>query len=468
MENNFNESMNLGNIATSGYANGNAEPVVAPVFQTSTTGMAENITINQPSQPVGVVQNMHSQVIGSVDNANMTVDTTNAQDTTVTTNTVQNGPIVYNDTTVPVSILKNLVSNARKVGTYNAIRTISQVVGLELGEFGIKVNASNGNVDYECVDNNVAYSTNLKVTVDIGKLGDLLNNLDCETVKLNVSNEDLVIVMPEGSEFILPEKTDLQTQQPIELDITFAMNYNDMIELDLERLVENINQSKPVRDIPKIDEHFAGTYFSNLVLSSDRSIIYIQDNQPILKTQKFFIGEELCNLITTLNFDKTKFRIGFTTDSNNDIRAITLSDNKLTICGKVEPTSPIDENVCNNFWNAQFRHNIVMPTKKLTYAIKRLKLFNENAKQDFANFEITNNSLKITLEKPDAKENLLVESNDTSYVGTIQLPLTRLEMILNSIKSDKIILSTDEQYDGVVGIVAGEYKWVMAAVGDDQ
>lgn len=459
MENNFNENMNLGNMVAN--ENVNSEQVVAPVFQTSTIGTNENITINMENQPISITNNMHTQVVGNVENTEIN------QPVTVATTEKQNNPVVYDDTIVPVAILKNLVSNARKVGTYNPIRTISQVVGLELGDFGIKVNASNNNIDYECIDSNVRYNKSFKVTVDIAKLGDLLNNLDCETVKLNEANGDLVVVMPEGSEFILPEKVDLQTQKPIELSLTFDMNYEDMTELDLEKLVENINQSKPVRDIPKLDENFAGTYFSNLVLSSDRSIIYIQDNQPILKTQKFFIGDELCTLITSLNFNKSKFRIGFTTDSNNDIRAITLSDGKLTICGNVEPTSPIDENVCNNFWNAKFRHNITMPTKKLTYAIKRLRLFNENAKQDFANFEITNNSLKITLEKPDAKENLLVESNDTSYSGTIQLPLTRLETILNSIKSDKIILSTDEQYEGVVGIVADEYKWVMATVGDE-
>lgn len=105
----------------------------------------------------------------------------------------------------------------------------------------------------------------------------------------------------------------MQTQEPIELNLTFAMKYEDMIELDLEKLVENINQSKPVRDIPKLDEAFSGTYFSNLVLSSDRHIIYVQDNQAILKTQKFFIGDELCDLISKLNFNKDKFRIGFTT-----------------------------------------------------------------------------------------------------------------------------------------------------------
>lgn len=474
MENNFNGSMNLGSAINSGNANVNAEPVVAPVFQTSTTGTSESVTITKESQPLGTVNNMHSQVIESTNT--MYVNNTNVDNTGATTsapvktenNVNVEQSVVYDDTIVPVAILKNLVSYARKVGTYNPIRTISQVVGVELGAFGIKVNASNNNIDYECIDDTIKYNKTLKVTVDIQKLGDLLNNLDCETVKLNEVNGDLVIVMPEGSEYILPEKVDLQTQKPIELDLTFAMNYDDMIDLNLEKLIENINQSKPVRDLPKIDENFAGTYFSNLVLSSDRSIIYIQDNQPILKTQKFFIGDELCGLITSLNFNKAKFRIGFTTDSNNDIRAITLSDGKLTICGNVEPNSPIDEDVCNTFWNAKFRHNIIMSTKKLTYAIKRLKLFNENAKQDFANFEIANNTLKITLEKPDAKENLIVENNDTSYVGTIQLPLTRLETILNSIKSDKIILSTDEQYDGVIGIVADEFKWIMAAVGDEQ
>ena len=470
MENNFNESMNLGNVVTGG--NVNAEPVVAPVYQTSTTGTNENITIQRESQPVGVVQNMHSQVIGNLDNANMSIDMTNNQNTTVTSTTTEvtndNQPIVYEDTIVPVSILKNLVSNARKVGDYNVIRTVSQVIGIELGDFGIKVNASNGNIDYECVDTNVKYNKSFKATVDIQKFGDLLNNLDCETIKLNKVNKDLVVTMPEGSEFILAERVDLQTQEPIELNLTFAMKYEDMIELDLEKLVENINQSKPVRDIPKLDEAFSGTYFSNLVLSSDRHIIYVQDNQAILKTQKFFIGDELCDLISKLNFNKDKFRIGFTTDSNNDIRAITLSDNKLTICGNVNPNSPIDEEICTNFWNAQFAHTIVISTKKLTFAIKRLRLFNQNAKQDFVNFDIVGNSIKMTLERPDIKENLLVESNDTTYSANIQLPLTRFETILSSIKSDKIAIAFDERYDGVLGIIADEYKWIMGEAGDAQ
>ena len=74
----------------------------------------------------------------------------------------------------------------------------------------------------------------------------------------------------------------------------------------------------------------------------------------------------------------------------------------------------------------------------------------------------------MTLERPDIKENLLVESNDTTYSGNIQLPLTRFETILSSIKSDKIAIAFDERYDGVLGIIADEYKWIMGEAGDAQ
>ena len=39
----------------------------------------------------------------------------------------------------------------------------------------------------------------------------------------------------------------------------------------------------------------------------------MQDNQQILKTQKFFINKEFCDLITSIDFNANSFRIGFTT-----------------------------------------------------------------------------------------------------------------------------------------------------------
>lgn len=472
MENNFNESMNLGGMASSGYAS--AEPAVQPVFTTSTTGNTETMHIEMPSQPIGVTQNMHAQIVNAetttfgVNNSNEYASQAPVSPVSPTAPVQETpaGQIIYDDATVPVSILKNLVSNARKVGTYDAIRTISQVVAVELGSFGIKVNASNKLNDYECIDDNVKYNVSLKFCVDIQDLGNLLNNLDCESVKLEVNDKILKITMPEGSEFLLAEKMDPQTQEPIDLDLVFPIKYEDMIEIDLEQLVNNIKCAKPIRELQQLDPEFAGIFFSNLVMSSDRYIIYVQDNQPILKTQNFFIGAEFCKLITELNFNKNKFRIGFTTDTNNDIRALTLSDGKLTVCGSVEPSSPINKDVCANLWNTKFAHKITMSTRKLSYAIKRLKQFNNKQQQDTANFEIAGNALKITLNTPIAKENLLVEDNDTNYTGTISLQLTRLETILATINSDKFTIAFDDAFDGCVALLGDDYKWIMSGMSD--
>lgn len=452
MENSFNENINLGGVVSSTTTDGIA---VAPYgVTTTTTGTNETVVYEAPSTPMGVVQNMHLQV------ENVT-ETTTASEKIIE-------PIVYNEPIVPVAILKNLIANARKVGDYNQIRTISQVVLVELGDFGIKVNASNGKIEFESIDNTVKYSISLKACVDISELGGLLNILDCETITLNVVDNVLNIATPEGSTYKFPERVDLSTQQPIELNLTFDIKWEDMTEIDLDSFVNNIKQSKPIRDIPNLDDRYAGVFFSNLVLSSNRKIIYIQENQDILKTQKFFIGSDFCKLIADMSFNKGKFRIGFTTDSSNDIRAITLSDGRITMCGPVNATCAIPEDVCSRFWNAQYPHTITISTKKLTNALKRIDLFSTNEKSNFNDFEISGKNIRIVPDTNRVMENVLIDSNDTNFSGVAKLPRTLLENILNSIKSDRITFAFEDGEINFVGINAGEYKWIVSVGGEQE
>ena len=95
-----------------------------------------------------------------------------------------------------------------------------------------------------------------------------------------------------------------------------------------------------------------------------------------------------------------------------------------------------------------------------------IKQFNNKQQQDTANFEIAGNALKITLNTPIAKENLLVEDNDTNYTGTISLQLTRLETILATINSDKFTIAFDDAFDGCVALLGDDYKWIMSGMGD--
>lgn len=484
MENNFNESMNLGNMATSGFAqaNLNQQQPVAPVFgPTTTTGTNETITINTPAQEipaqqVGQVQNMHSQVVSGLDTSGITIDTSNAQNVTVAsapvpptppTENTQEAPvgnIIRDEALVPVVILKNLVAQARKVGTYLPYQPVSQVTEISLGDFGIKVKASNGNIDYENIDDSIKYSISLTACVDIQKFGELLNNLDCPEIKLEYANSILKVVMPEtGSEFNFAERVDLATQQVIKLDLSYAIPYDELTPIDLDKLVDAINEAKPVRNLPQVSEDFAGVYFGNLILASDRSVIYIQDNQPVIKTQQFFLGKTMCELITTMGFNANKFRIGFTPDSENNVRAITLSDGKLTICGNTSAISKdLNVEACERFWNMSLANSIVVNTKKFINGLKRTALFMTNrAQSDFNNFNIKGNTMDIEPDGAEAHDTIMV-TNNTNFEGTIRLPMTKMEIILNTIKTDTFEILTEQDNKDFICIVVGGYKWVVS------
>lgn len=487
MENN--ESMNLGGMATSGFAqNLNQTQPVAPVFgQTSTTGTNETITINTPAQEIpaqtiGQTQNMHSQVVSGIDTSGIIVDTTRAENVTVSSapeppvqaeaqpEQVKPHTIMRDEFLVPVAILQKLVSKARKVGTYDQVRTVSQVIEIELGDFGIRVKASNGNLDYQNIDDNIKYTGSLKACVDIAQFGNLVNELDCEEVLLQYENSVLTVINPNtepASRWPFPARIDLATQQVIELGLTFDMAYEDMTPVDFKAMVDVINEARPVRNLPQIDKDFAGVYFGNLVLSSDRNIVYMQDNQRILKTQKFFINKEFCDLITSIDFNSNNFRIGFTTNSVGEISALTLSDGKMVVCGN---TDPIPENLnvsaCESFWDMKFASSITINTKKFVNALKRVRPFMRNTNDnEFNSFEVSANSIRIIPDEASVVDTVMV-TNPTGFKGTFRLHMTKMEMILNTIKPETFSMLVDPENDAMICLVIGDYKWIVA-VGDN-
>lgn len=468
MNNNENESINLGEnvTVTSGFAQTTsdlqqAQPAVAPVFETTTTGTSQTFTINKPAEPVGVVQNMHSQVIApEVMVATETKIEEPKEETKVATE-----PIIRDEFKVPTVILKDLVAGARKVGTYNPINIQSQVIDIELSDKGIKVNTSNGKVDYECINSEIRFTKTFKTCVDIKLLGELLANLDFSEIELLYNEESgvLTIQTPAGGQFHLAPRVDSSTNQPITIDLTFPIEYNSMIDVDYTKIVDAISQSKPVRDFPKVKEELKGTYFTNLVLASDETTIFMQDNQDILKTQQFFISGELCDLITSLDFNSNRFRMGFTTDGNNGIRALTISDGLLTICGAVEPESDIPTEVCNNFWNTDFASKVKVDTKKFTNALKRITLFMDFTRNDCPTFEFKGPNMRIVPDNDNGKDGVLID-NPTNFEGTMSLPLIKLQKILASVKSEYFYISFDDSSEinqSCICLEFDNHKWIV-------
>ena len=486
MENNFNETINLGNNVTSGLENNvtsglaqnlNQQEAVEPIYgQTTTTGTNETITINVPAQQLGQVQNMHSQVVNNLETGDINITVASEGDyavasAPVTPPTDENivvTPVneLRESFIVPTYILKNLVSNARKVGTYNQIQVQSQVIDLELNDKGIKVIASNGNIDYECLNTDVRFKNSFRTCIDKVTFGDFVNTFDTtDFTEVELKYDDatgiLTVVTPTDGNFYFPKRIDLGTQQTIKLELTYPIPYAEMTSIDCEQFISAIVQSKPGREFPTTSGDLKGTFFSNLIISTDKLAVYMQDNQDILKTQQFFVGSDLCDLLSSVDFNANKFRIGFITDSSNDIRAINISDEKTTICGIVEPEADIDMSLCNTFWSSGFTNKIKIDTRKFVNSLKRVSVFLLPDEDDCHNFEFDNNILRIVLVNGKAKEAITV-ANNINYSGKVILPIRRLLKVFGNVKVDSFNFCIDSSIDNCICLDFGDYKWVIA------
>lgn len=458
MENNFNTNMNLGNVI-----NNNTNDAVAPVFTTATMGNSSGLGISMDNTPLTNVQNMHVQV----DAVAPVVETEPVAQTTEQEPLKGINQVVVDNFVIPTAILKNLVSRARKVGNDNPIQIQSQVISLELGSFGIKVNTSNGKVDFECVDASYGFTKTLKACISIKPLGELLNNIDDSVVELAYDDASNILTLKtaDGSEYKYAQRIDNSTQQPIDLSLTFPISFNDMTEIDFASIVTAINISKPIRSMPKVNEAFDGLYFGERITSSEGTVILLQDNQPILKTQRMFIDSDFAELLATLPFNVGKTKIGFTTDGSNDIRAITVSDGNLTLCGGVQTEYPIDANVLESYWRANYTAKVAIDTKKFSNALKRISIFANQNENDFAEFQVTGNIMRIVPNTAGAIDFVDIV-NESGYTGKFEVSLTKMVSLFNSIKSQNFVLSVDTENEVCICLELDGVKWIVARVED--
>ena len=57
-------------------------------------------------------------------------------------------------------------------------------------------------------------------------------------------------------------------------------------------------------------------------------------------------------------------------------------------------------------------------------------------------------------------------TNPTGFKGTFRLHMTKMEMILNTIKPETFSMLVDPENDAMICLVIGDYKWIVA-VGDN-
>lgn len=445
------ENVNLGNVMGNG--------AVPPVF--GTTEPINNVNVQNVT--VGIDQNNTQEVNNVNVETALNNNATKAEPVEqVSTEPAQPEVKVFDNFVISTDLLRSLINGAKKVVSQKQHYVVkAQVVGLEFGPDGVKVSASDEDTDYERIDTNYRYSKYLKICADISKISDLLGYTDFESVEIKpLDNQSFSLSLP-IADYAFAQINDPSTQQPIDLSLKFPIAYDDMTPINYDAFVEAINSSKAIRTSKGIDENLRGVLFSNRVIATDYSLMFIEDNQDILKTQRFFIGNELCSLIADTNFDANKFRIGFTTDTNNDVIAITLSDGKITLCGKVILDVQLPEESIETFWDVNPDVKIKINTKKLYNAFNRISLFQNEELDDYIHMEVSNYTLTVKTNNFVGVDGVTLSE---PVVGTIkcQLPFTKLRTILSGIKESEIYLIEDKSQPNSIYLDVGQYKWVVA------
>ena len=454
-----------------------------PIFSTQDTNGGNGVVIQAHNviQPMSVVEPVIAPQFATATSANVVVD--NANEITSITNevvkenveekqTALSEPIVVKgDVKVPTVLLRSILAQARKVGTSSNMQPISESVSLEFGKDGLIVRTASGvgMECFECIDRTYVFENGFKTTVDIQLLGNYLNAEKNGELILNYTSgkpSSLRISTKSGSR-LLPEKVDSGTDMPIQHKLDFSMNYNDMIPVDLIRLKSMLDSSSSARDLAdktSID-YLQGVYWGDdIIAASDCNVMTIQANMTEFQNKIFFLGSNLCKLIPTIDFIPERFRVGFI-EKNGEIQGIILSDGRITICGYVTVNEDFPVALTKNFWRLnEFIQQVTVNTKELYDILKSIDPFVTVPGDELDKVEITLAGDELCLVSLNNTAKEIIKVGNKSNVNLNKkfiLSISRLERVLQTVKSDTFELMIDNQsenyvclsYDGIRSVI---------------
>ena len=369
---------------------------------------------------------------------------------------------------VNVDDLKSLITMARKIANYNPNDTLSQVLNIKFDLNGIRVNASNARYSFQSISSKNVYSKPLDICVDIKAFGDFINNVDSPEIELlyNVDNNVTTINMPTGGQFNFPQRVDSNTNAPIVSILKYDIPYADMTAFNFEKFINVIKQAKPVREFATNTTNeinpLRSTYFGDIVVSSDNSFMFMQENQSALN-KGISITDDLCNILSVLKFDEDNCRVGYV-DITPNIVGIAISDGKTTICGPVEKNTRLPIDVCTQFWNMEFDTKIEVNTKAFSKALKQISPFINWAEKDgdVAIFTINNDTILVETDNGSAKDYVDIINKD-AYSHKLYLNVGKLYKFMQTIKSETFEISINKNLqDQCICLNYDAYKCVVA------
>ena len=465
---------------TSGYAQVVQSLVIpTPNVVTAVSGVSENVTIAASEEPIemtvenqdglSVTQNMHSQVVATEE-----IPVMNAK---VEESVESNEPQVLDgEIKLPTVYLRELVNIARKVGIASNMVPLSEVLNILFTERGVILRATSGKEDIEIIDSRYIFKKPLEMSLDIKLLGDFVNAVSCSSLILSYDNNtNILTITPDNNSGVykFTQKIDLSTQKPVVNELTFNMSYADMKPVTYDEFVRTLNTSKNVRTYAtKLGQVFLeGTYYNDIIASSDGNLMLLQENKLEINDKEFFLKAHICDLIATLPFDVTKFRVGFVVNPNTSVLSgIVISDEKITLCSDVTIPDGFPIEVCMSYWNSDdFVSKITIGTKAMIDVLKPVIPFiNPERDKDRVSVTINGNNMKIVSMNGGAESNILINNvNGFATTMPLYLPATKLYNTLQVISDETFDMLIDTAKDSpCMCLTFEDYKCLVAYVND--
>lgn len=452
--------------------------VVAPVGEVGDYKVTTQIAHN-PDEVVTVVdtvQNMHSQVVDNVvtsTSVEYTEATSVAQADTVVKEqspVETESKLVEGDIEVPTGIIKSMLSMARKVGVANSLQPKSFILNLTFNSDGVTMRATNGKEDFEYVNTSYIFNKTIEAVLDIKTFGEFINSVSCTYLGFDYDdNQKILTVRTDNGTYKFPQRVDQTTNMPFRIELNYNDAYENMRPIDYNAFLDILNLNKSVRTMAsKLNmSSIQGTYFGNIVASSDGTIMLLHDNNIGFSDKEFLMTTDFCNLLNSVRFNPTKCRVGFI-EQEGVLRGIVISDGNVKLCGPIFTPQDFPVQVCKDFWNSnEFSKSVIIKTQAISNLIKSaIPFIGLDEANDKVSLSISGEMLNITT--LNGAVNVHIAVTNTSNLNTPEpliLPASRLNVILDNIQSDAFNLTVNPDNNICVCLTYDDYKCIVSLLG---
>lgn len=292
--------------------------------------------------------------------------------------------------TVNTQLLKEMVNKAIKGAGMNRLLPITNMMLIEIADNKLNLLTTDGTSTLVIKTDKCETADDFYVVVPIDIFSKLINKTTCESVILNLEENNLLVKGNGSYRIPLPLDEEGLVKFPKPKDIEVAEDKNEIIKNSFIKSVINTNKASVAKtlEIPCLTGYYVG---EEIVVSSDENNACY--NKINLFNDNVLVSTKVLDLLALSNYEEIKYvrKQNYLMFFAEDL---TLYTQELE--GKdIFPIEPLME----LYNNSTFKSSCKVPKILLQSVIDRLMLFIEPYDKNAVTFTFTQNGLQISSRK---------------------------------------------------------------------